>query len=134
MNIYAERARALVGCRFRPQGRDAVTGLDCVGLVAMAFRIPLDAVPRDYRLRGASFDRLLAGLSDYFCRVPGTHASAGDVVLLSAATDQPHLAVLTDNGFVHAHAAVGRVVETPGLSPWPLVGVFRRRAVRKRKG
>ena len=52
---YAERARALVGTRFRAQGR-GVGGLDCVGVVLATFGLPLHLVRRDYRLRksGAS--------------------------------------------------------------------------------
>ena len=34
------RARALIGTRFRPQGRSAAEGLDCVGLVALAVLSP----------------------------------------------------------------------------------------------
>ena len=36
MNGVEATARALVGVRFRLHGRDAVHGLDCVGLVALA--------------------------------------------------------------------------------------------------
>lgn len=132
MNVYAERARALVGCRFRPQGRDAGTGLDCIGLVAAVFRIPADSVPSDYRLRGDHFQRVRTGLNAHFRRVPVNRAVTGDVLLIAAAADQPHLAILTDRGFVHAHAGLRRVVETPGTSPWPPLCAFRRRALRKR--
>ena len=36
MSRVEAAARALVGVRFRLHGRDAVHGLDCVGLVALA--------------------------------------------------------------------------------------------------
>jgi hypothetical protein len=49
---FAERARAHVGTRFRPQGRDPRFGLDCVGLILCTFGLPADAVRKDYRLRG----------------------------------------------------------------------------------
>ena len=39
----------------------------------------------------------------------------------------------TDRGFVHAHAGIGRVVETPGEPEWPVIGTYRKR-LRKRKG
>jgi hypothetical protein len=58
------------------------------------------------------------------------HAEAGDVMLFEVASDQVHLAVRTDAGFVHAHAGIGRVVETPGIPQWPVISAYRRRKVR----
>jgi hypothetical protein len=55
----------------------------------------------------------------------------GDVMLMSAAADLLHLGVRTCEGFVHAHAGIGRVVETPGMPAWPLLGVWRRRSRRR---
>ena len=121
---YAARARALVGARFRPQGRGE-QGLDCIGLVMAVFAIPQDAAPRDYRLRSGRGDELAARLAVHFRKV--RKMEPGDVLLLSVARDQPHLAVRTDAGFVHAHAGIGRVVETPGLPQWPLLGAYRKR-------
>lgn len=40
---------------------------------------------------------------------------------------QLHLAVRTKQGFVHAHAGIRRVVETPGEPQWPLLGAYRKR-------
>ena len=50
--------------------------------------------------------------------------AAGDLVLLKSGPAQCHLAVMTAAGFVHAHAGVGRVVETPGPSPWPVLAIW----------
>jgi hypothetical protein len=47
-------------------------------------------------------------------------------LLLAPSDDQVHFAILTANGFVHAHAGLRRVVETPGKPEWPLIGAFRR--------
>jgi lipoprotein Spr len=49
---------------------------------------------------------------------------------MEVAREQLHLAVRTDIGFVHAHARIGRVVETPGLPEWPLLAVYRKRRSR----
>jgi cell wall-associated NlpC family hydrolase len=125
---FAERARALVGTPFRPQGRSVATGLDCIGLVISAFRIPEKAVRRDYRLRGDHRAEIEAGLARYFRRVRDRRP--GDVLLMQPAADQVHLAICTSAGFVHAHARIGRVVETPGEPRWPVLGTFRKR-VRK---
>ena len=121
---YAARARALVGTRFRPQGRDC-NGLDCIGVVLATFAIPVDTVPRDYSLRGRPKTELVAGLSRAFRKV--RQLKPGDVMLMAAADDQLHLGVRTTDGFIHAHAGIRRVVETPGMPEWPLVGIYRKR-------
>jgi cell wall-associated NlpC family hydrolase len=125
--VHVERARTLVGCRFRPQGRDAATGLDCVGVIVVAFGLPVDAVRRDYRIRGLHRREIEAGLAACFRKVSRTQARPGDVLLLALANDQTHLAILTGGGFVHADAGLRQVVETPGVPPWPIVGAWRRR-------
>jgi hypothetical protein len=123
---YAARAQALVGTRFRAQGRGE-DGLDCVGVVLAAFDIPSTDVPRRYRLRGDHLNELREQLQLRFRRVAKTALRSGDVMLLCASEQQPHLAVRTDCGFVHAHAGIRRVVETPGMPDWPLLGVYRKR-------
>jgi murein DD-endopeptidase / murein LD-carboxypeptidase len=123
---YSARARALVGTRFRAQGRSDA-GLDCVGVVLATFGIGENAVKRDYRLRGDHLPDLRMQLDLHFRRVSRTQMRSGDVLLLGAGEDQPHLAICTDRGFVHAHAGIKRVVETPGPPEWPLLGVYRRR-------
>lgn len=120
-------ARALVGARFRPQGRSPELGLDCVGLVLCAFALSEETVRRDYRMRGDHKRELLATLAGPFRRITPSQKRAGDVLLLKVAAEQLHLAILTAGGFVHADARRGRVVETPGIPPWPIVAVFRRR-------
>jgi lipoprotein Spr len=122
---YAERARLLVGTRFRPQGR-ADDALDCVGVVLRTFE--LDAsIPKNYRLRGDHRSELERGLLKRFRRVAMQQLRPGDVMLLRVAHEQLHLGVRTNCGFVHAHAGIGRVVETPGLPDWPVLGVYRKR-------
>lgn len=126
---YAARARALVGTRFRAQGRDE-NGLDCVGVIVATFGLSGDGVRRDYRLRGDHRSEAEACLARHFRRVSPRQLRSGDVMLLEAASDQLHLAVRTDAGFVHAHAGIRRVVETPWLPEWPLLGAYRKRAGR----
>jgi murein DD-endopeptidase / murein LD-carboxypeptidase len=125
------RARALVGCRFRPQGRDPELGLDCVGLACSVFRIPAAEVPCDYRLRGREQKRLRREIDRHFDIIPVIDAAAGDLLVCSVAPDQLHLAILTDRGFVHADARLRKVVETPGPAPWRILSVHRRRAQSK---
>jgi hypothetical protein len=122
---HVERARAMIGTRFRPQGRSVELGVDCLGLVAIAYRLPLDHIPTGYRLRGDHGRTLIAGLRTFFR--PVRKVACGDLLLLVAGHEQMHLAVTTDIGFVHADARHG-VIETPGDPPWPLLQSFRRRA------
>jgi murein DD-endopeptidase / murein LD-carboxypeptidase len=123
---YAARAQALVGTRFRAQGRGE-GGLDCVGVVLSTFAIPAAAVRRDYHLRGDHLREVREQLAVYFRPVPKAQLRPGDVMLLAAGERQLHLAVRTAAGFVHAHAAIRRVVETPGAPEWPVLGVYRKR-------
>lgn len=123
-DAVAARARGLVGVRFRPQGRCAERGLDCIGLVALA--IEAKGVRRDYSLRGGSVDDLAEGLRAADMR-PVMKAAAGDVLVLRTGAQQLHLAVATDGGFVHADAGAGRVVEAPGRPEWPIIAIWRKR-------
>lgn len=121
----AARARALVGVKFRPQGRDPVHGLDCVGLCLAAYRLPPASGRTDYRLRGPHLAELKRGIDRWFKRVSAKASRAGDLLLIKISDEQFHLAVSTDRGFVHADARLGLVVETPGTPPWTVIGHYR---------
>lgn len=121
-DAIVDRARALIGVRFRPQGRSPATGLDCVGLVAAA--VEAKGVPCDYALRGGSPDRLAGGLRKAGLRRMGT-ARPGDVLVMLAGPEQLHLGIFTGNGLVHGDAGLGRMVERPGPVPWPVIGCWR---------
>jgi lipoprotein Spr len=123
---FGERARALVGTPFRLQGRGA-GALDCVGVTLSTFGLPVDGVPRSYRLRGDHLGVMREQLVRFFRRVPATQLKAGDLMLMKVSNEQAHLGVRTERGFVHAHAGLRMVVETPGLPEWPLIGVYRKR-------
>jgi hypothetical protein len=126
---HAARAQALVGTRFRAQGRGE-GGLDCVGVILATFAIPSESVRRDYSIRGDHLNEIRTALDVHFRGVPRSRLRAGDVMLLQAGERQFHLAVRTVQGFVHAHANIRRVVETPGEPEWPLLGVYRKRRSR----
>lgn len=116
------RARALLGTRFRPQGRSAADGLDCVGLVALA--IDARDAPCDYALRGGSARRLAEALAAAGL-TPVTNMAAGDVLVLAPGRGQLHLGLFTGTGLVHGDAGLRRVVERPLPLPWPLLGIWR---------
>lgn len=118
------RARACVGARFRLQGRDPATGLDCVGVAAIAFG--KHAPPARYALRGGDEIALAemiaaSGLRD----VDDDHGRPGDLVMVRAGLRQLHLIVLTFTGFIHADAGLRKVVEVPGVPRWPTLHVWR---------
>lgn len=116
------RARALIGTRFRPQGRSAADGLDCVGLAAASVGAP--DVPRDYALRGGSAARLARELAAAGLR-PADRAAPGDVLVLAVGPGQLHLGIFTGAGLVHGDAGLRRVVERPLPLPWPVTGIWR---------
>lgn len=123
-------ARGLIGVPFRLHGRSGAHGLDCIGLAALALQgarhdgLTADIVPVAYSVRGGTVARFTQGM-----RVAGLRrvrkARAGDLVLSQAAVAQFHLMIFTGAGHVHADAGLGRVVEMPGPSPWPVIAHFR---------
>src|SRR5215213_3277090 len=125
---YGERARALVGTPFRPQGRDPATGVDCVGLALFTYGIRTNAVRSNYRLRGDHRAEIEHQLARFFRRTRAARPRQGDLMLLAVSAGQFHLAIRTDLGFVHADARLGRTVETPGVPQWPTIAIFRKRA------
>ena len=128
--IHAAKARALVGVRFRPQGRDPETGLDCVGMILRACAIDSAAVRSNYALRGDHAHELKSALGALCRRVMTAQAREGDILLMAAGPRQMHLGIRTERGVVHADAKLRRVVETPGKPPWPVIGAYRARRAR----
>lgn len=125
--VVVERARGLIGTRFRPQGRSREYGIDCLGLVLAAFGLPANCARRNYAMRGISRAEIETGLAPWFKRISRTRAVAGDVLLLQPGPGVFHLGVASDDGLIHADVQHG-VVERPGAPPWPVIAAFRRRA------
>jgi murein DD-endopeptidase / murein LD-carboxypeptidase len=121
-------ARDLVGVPFRLHGRSAERGVDCVGLAALALMQAghRGVVPRGYGLRSGDEALARAWLCEAGLAVV-PEGRAGDLALVRPGPLQLHLMILVPGGHVHAHAGLGRVVETPGPSPWPVIGHWRTR-------
>ena len=116
-------ARSCVGARFRLHGRSRATGLDCVGVAAIAYALP--DVPARYALRGGEAARIVALIDAAGMRRGEGEAAPAALLLLRPGPFQLHLAIRTDRGFVHADAGLGRVTEVPGPPPWPLLAQWR---------
>lgn len=105
----------MVGIRFRPQGKDPATGLDCVGLVWAAYAAAGRRLARPvaYPLRGWCLDRIEGALAAAGFVRAANAMCAGDVALIACPAGQFHLGLLGSASMVHAHAGLRRVVETP---------------------
>jgi len=118
-------ARSAIGARFRLHGRDPATGLDCVGLAALALRAAGAAleVPTGYALRNGDIDRVVAAIEAAgLARAEAPRI--GDLLLFQAGPGQLHFAIQSDSGMIHADAMLRRVVERSDL-PWPVIGRWR---------
>lgn len=107
-----ERARGLVDVRFRAHGRNVQSGLDCVGVVLIAFKLN-DLVIPPYRLTGGSWEQIESILSSAF-DTSGDPEPAAEQLVISRLPRCFHMGVLGTASVVHADLRVGRVVETPG--------------------
>ena len=129
MTRSAERlvaaGRALIGAPFRPQGRSAETGLDCLGVVALAAGADLAAIRRDYRLRDFDPEAIGRALEALGFDPADGPARSGDVLIVAPAPGRLHVAIVTPPGHLHADAGLRRVVEVPGAVPWPILSAWR---------
>lgn len=104
-------ARACLGTPFHHQGRQPSRGLDCLGLVAIAYRSAgfLFSDRQDYpRLPKAN--ELVDGLLAAGLR-PCDHMSEGDVLLFRIGNRLTHVGLVTDHGVIHSFQPSGGVVE-----------------------
>jgi cell wall-associated NlpC family hydrolase len=128
------RARSLLGVRFRPQGRDPLRGLDCIGLARIAYAVPAGQGRDDYHLSGEGLgSELRNALTKDFRRIWRPSRRPGDLLVLRPGRRQWHVAILTDRGFIHADTRRRMVIETPGNLEWPLAAVYRRRSRKSRR-
>lgn len=129
MNRSAEEivaaGRALIGAPFRPQGRSAETGLDCLGVIALAAGADPARVRRDYRLRDFDPEQIGQALATFGLGRAEGAARPGDILIVAPAPGRLHAAIVTPHGYLHADAGLRRVVEAPGDPPWPVLSAWR---------
>lgn len=124
-----ERARSLVGVKFRPQGRDPATGLDCVGVLLWTFGIAPELVRRNYRIRGAHRSEIEETIRRWFAPVDRGQLRPGEVALFTIGASQSHLAITCGGTLIHADARLRKVVEAPMRAAWALTAAFRSRSL-----
>ena len=120
----AARALTQIGTPFRLHGRRPGEALDCVGLVGFAIQAN-NPVPLDYSLRGNFEPQVTAFFAAAGFEQCSTAFLDGDIVAVQAAPRQLHLMISARNGFVHAHAGLSKIVLTPGLPVWKVIGHWR---------
>jgi len=120
---------SLCGARFCLHGRKEDTGLDCIGLaeqclIAAGF---VCDIPNGYSILGGSERTIAEFMAETgFERFPPDSALCdGDIVLARPSPVQWHFLIRAENGFVHAHAGLGRVVHCPSAAQWPIAAIFR---------
>ncbi len=124
-DAIAARALAQIGTPFRLHGRTPGVALDCVGLVAHA--VGARDVLSSYSLKGVKLEFILSYMD--IVGLPPTILSTrfldGDIAIVACSPRQFHLMIRADDGWVHSHAGLRKVVHTPGASPWPIVAIRR---------
>lgn len=106
-----ERARQLLGSPFRPQGRSPVTGLDCVGVVILAFALR-DVDRPSYRFAGWSWRKIEHEIGTWFTLSSPNSRQRNRLVVFDFGRSF-HFGVTGDRSFVHADLRLRRVVEQP---------------------
>ncbi|MEL6237190.1 MAG: NlpC/P60 family protein [Pseudomonadota bacterium] len=123
----ARAAATFVGTPFRLYGRNAQTGLDCVGLLlASLTAIGIQAVPvRGYRLRNCSIEPWLECATRWNLVSTEGPVQVGDVLIVVPGPSQHHIMIASQDGSViHAHAGLKRVVHEPVRHAQSLVAHF----------
>lgn len=103
-----ERALTLIGVPFRHQGRDASIGVDCLGVVTCAFKLPLPDVPR-YKNTDGTWQSIEDGLSPWFDPCDGRRATNNDIIVFRLPRSF-HFGVVSGAFLIHADLKAGRVV------------------------
>lgn len=122
-------ARSYMNVRWHHQGRSRA-GLDCVGLVLVtAWDLGLSDIDYDGYGRVPDGKMLRAELEAHLDQT--NNPSLGDVLLMRFDRQPQHLAIVSDIGIIHAHAAMRKVVEHGLDDAWSsrIVGAYSWRGI-----
>lgn len=107
-----ERALALVGTKFRHQGRNLDVGLDCLGVIIRTYLVQERELAR-YRMSDGSWDEIERELAPWFDAISSqSEAQCCDLVVYRLPRCF-HFGVLCGSCLVHADPSAGRVVARP---------------------
>ena len=127
--MLAEEALQLCGTGFRLHGRDVKHGIDCVGLAALCAKAANleTVVPDGYSIRGGNISHIsdLMDQAGFGSLAAQEKPQVGDILLVQISPVQLHFMIRADDGYVHAHAGLRKVVFSPGPCPWPILHIFR---------
>ena len=122
-----QEARKWVGTPFVHLGRRRGLGIDCAGLVLCIAR---DLGLADWLEAYSTYSRQPVG--DEVLRAcrerlqEKQRIEPGDVIVFRNPRSACHAAIASDKGIIHAHAGIGRVVETALDAKWRkrIAGIF----------
>jgi cell wall-associated NlpC family hydrolase len=120
-----DEARAYIGCRWHHQGRSRA-GVDCVGLVIrVAHGLGLSAFDIADYSRQPDPTMMRSLLAQHM--EPVGQPQIGDVLLMKFEREPQHVAIVTNQGIIHAYAQARRVVEHRLDSLWKsrIVGAYQ---------
>lgn len=116
-----DKARSLLGTPWVHQGRNPAVGIDCAGLLLVAFGAHDDTAYGRDPSHGLFEERLIVHLGEPVAGEP----QAGDAVLLGFAERGAgrHVGIIADGAdgrlsIIHTDSVIGRVVEHPFDAKW----------------
>ena len=125
---FAAAAEALIGTRYRLHGRNAMTGVDCVGLVSVALERAgqrWSELPA-YGLRNFRKERFIPFAHENGFATASGPIMRGDLLLTQMQPTQLHLLIAVEGtGFIHAHAGMRRVVRQLNMPTFSIAAHWR---------
>lgn len=112
-------ARKHIGIKFRHQGRNPATGLDCIGLAVRVLTdlgLPVSDITNYDRDPNPAM--MGAAIEPYLLAVDTNEITPGCILWMKFVREPMHIAIVTDIGMIHAYGTIGRVVEHSIDSKW----------------
>lgn len=118
-NEIVAAARAWVETPYHHMGRVKGHGVDCYGVIEMVGRSLGVYIPQGILYSRIPDEKeLLRYMDTYAIRISIGEAKPGDIVILPYLNKLRHMAILTEQGMIHAHEPSGKVVEHVVNDAW----------------